>query len=165
MKTGQSLQEFPIDLLEFVNSVVDEEAEVSRDEKASTDEEIDCLSRVLVRLEKGKTFFLVAEVDGRVIASSDINRQRGHEEHISAVAIIIKRGFRELAIETAMMRILMAQAEGMGIEVLTLAAFASNRRALHVYEKVGFVQTGLIPKVHLKEGIYIGEVIMTRLLE
>lgn len=115
MKTGQSLQEFSIDLLELVKSVVDEAAEVSRDEKASTDEEIDWLSGVLARLERGKTFFFVTEVDGRIITSSDINRQRGHEEHVGAVAIIIKRGFRELGIGTAMMRILMAQAEGMAL--------------------------------------------------
>jgi RimJ/RimL family protein N-acetyltransferase len=182
MKTGQVLQEFSVeggrkvvlrtprwedldDLLELVNSVVDEGGEISRDEKASRDEEIDWLSGVLVRLERGKTFFLIAEVDGRVIASSDINRQKGYEKHVGAVGIIIKRGFRELGIGTAMMRILVAQAEKMGIEVLTLTAFASNRRALHVYEKVGFVQTGLIPKKHLKEGKYIDEAIMTKLLE
>jgi len=51
------------------------------------------------------------------------------------------------------------------LEVLTLTAFASNKRAIHVYEKVGFVQTGLIPKKHLKDGKYTDEVIMTRLFE
>ena len=64
-----------------------------------------------------------------------------------------------------MMRVLIEQAEKMGMKVLTLTAFASNKRAIHVYEKVGFVQTGLIPKKHLKEGKYIDEVIMTKLLE
>jgi len=100
----------------------------------------------------GKTFFFVVEVDGRVIASSDINRQTGYEEHVGAVGIIIKRGFRELGIGTTIMCILVALAEMMGIEVLTLTAFASNRRAVHVYEKVGFVQTSLIQKEHLKKG-------------
>jgi hypothetical protein len=60
MKTGQVLQEFSIegghkvvlrtprwedldDLLELVNSLVDERAEIGRDEKTSRDEEIDWL--------------------------------------------------------------------------------------------------------------------------
>jgi len=47
----------------------------------------------------------------------------------------------------------------------TLTAFASNKRAIRVYEKVGFVQTGTVPKKHFKEGKYIDEVIMTKLLE
>jgi len=64
-----------------------------------------------------------------------------------------------------MMRILIAQAERMGIEVLTLTTLASNRRALYVYEKVGCVQTGLILKKNMKEDKYICEVIIMKLLE
>lgn len=182
MKTGQVLQELSVkdgrkvvlrtpkwedlgDLLELINSLVDEGAEISRDEKVSKEEEIDWLSRLLALLERGKTFFLVAEVDGGVIASSDINRQIGYQKHVGVVGIVIKKGFRELGIGTAMMRALIEQAEKMGMKVLTLTAFASNKRAIHVYEKVGFVKTGLIPKKHLKEGKYIDEVIMTKLLE
>lgn len=53
------------------------EAEIYRDEKTSRDEEIDWLSGVLARLERGKTLFLVAEVGGRVLACSDITCKRG----------------------------------------------------------------------------------------
>ena len=53
----------------------------------------------------------------------------------------------------------------MGLRVLTLTAFASNKRAIHVYEKAEFLQTGLIPKKLLKQGKYVDEVIMTKLLE
>lgn len=108
---------------------------------------------------------MVAEVDGRVIASSDINRQRGYEKHVGVVGIILRGGFRDLGIGTAMMSVLLEETQRMGLKVLTLSAFAGNKRAIHVYEKVGFVQTGLIPKKHLKEGKYIDEVIMTKLLE
>ena len=81
------------------------------------------------------------------------------------VGIVIRKDFRELGIGTAMMRVLIEQAKEMGLRVLTLTAFASNKRAIHVYEKVGFLQTGLIPKKLLKQGKYIDEVIMTKLLE
>ena len=182
MKTGQVLQEFSVeggrkivlrtprwedldDLLELINSVVDEGAEISRDEKALREEEIDWLSGLLARLERGKTFFLLAEFNGRVIASSEINLQIGNQKHVGVVGIVIKKGLRELGIGTAMMRVLIEQAKKMGMKILTLTAFASNKRAIHVYEKVGFVQTGLIPKKHLKQGKYIDEVIMTKLLE
>jgi RimJ/RimL family protein N-acetyltransferase len=52
----------------------------------------------------------------------------------------------------------------MKLEVLTLTAFASNKRAIRVYEKAGFVRTGMIPKKHFKDGRYIDEFIMTNLL-
>jgi RimJ/RimL family protein N-acetyltransferase len=53
----------------------------------------------------------------------------------------------------------------MGLKVLMLSAFASNKRAIHVYEKVGFVQNGRIPRKFFKDGKYVDEVIMTDLLE
>ena len=185
MKTGQVLEEFALkngckvvlrtprwedldDLLELVNSLVGEGAEIVGDEKVSRDEEINWLSGVLTRLEKDKTFFLVAEVDCKVIASSDANRQREYEKRAGVVGIVVDKGFRELGIGTAMMRILVQQAKKMGLNVLTLAAaaaFATNKRAIHVYEKVGFVQTDLIPMKFFKGDIHLDEVIMTKLLE
>ena len=182
MKTGQVLKEFSVksghkivlrtprwedldDMLELINSIVDEGAEIGRDEKVSREGEIDWLSGLLARLERGKTFFLVAEVKGRIVASSDINRQTGFQKHVGVAGIVIRKDFRELGIGTAMIRVLIEQARKMGMKVLTLTAFASNKRAIHVYEKAGFVQTGLIPKKLLKQGKYIDEVIMTKLLE
>ncbi len=154
------------DLLELINSLVDESAEISINEKVtSRDAEIDWLSRVLADLERGEEFFMVAEVDGRVVASSSLDRLRGYQKHVGVIGIVIKKGFRELGIGTGMMQALVEQARGMGLKVLTLSAFATNERAIHVYEKVGFVQTGRIPRKHFKDGRYIDEVIMTRVLE
>jgi len=53
----------------------------------------------------------------------------------------------------------------MGLKVLKLSAFETNKRAIHVYEKTGLVQTGRIPRKFFRDGKYIDEVIMTRLLE
>jgi len=122
------------DLLELINSVVDEGADIARDEKVSREEEIDWLSRLLTQIERGSTFFLVAEVKGRIIASSDINRQRGFQKHVGVVGIVIKKDFRELGIGTAMIRVLLEHAKKMSIKILTLTAYASNKRAIHVYE-------------------------------
>ncbi|MEM3700911.1 MAG: GNAT family N-acetyltransferase [Candidatus Bathyarchaeia archaeon] len=153
------------DLLELINSLVDEGAEIIRNAKVSREEEIDWLSRTLASLEKGEIFFLVAEVEGKVIASSDIRPLRGFERHVGVLGIIVKSGFRDVGIGTEMMKTLVEQASKMGLKVLTLSAFASNKRAIHVYEKVGFVQTGVIPRKHFKDGRYIDEIIMTKLLE
>jgi len=51
------------------------------------------------------------------------------------------------------------------LKVLTLAALETNKCAIHVYEKVGFAQTGRVPKKYFKDGKYIDEIIMTKLLE
>jgi RimJ/RimL family protein N-acetyltransferase len=116
-------------------------------------------------LEKGELFFLVAEVGGHVMAVCEINRRTGYEEHVGVIGIAIKNGFRDLGMGTRMMKELIKQARQMNLKVLTLTAFATNKRAIHVYEKVGFAQTGIIPKKHFKDGRYIDEITMTKLLE
>jgi ribosomal protein S18 acetylase RimI-like enzyme len=71
----------------------------------------------------GKTFFLIGGVDCGVVASSDVNRQTACEKHVGVVGIIVKRGFSDLGIGTAIMRALLEQAQEMGLRVLALSAF------------------------------------------
>ena len=153
------------DFLELINSLVEERADILRTERVSKEEEIDFLSKVLSRLEKDEMFYLVAEVDGKVVAVSEISKRGGYEKHVGVIGIAIRNGFRDLGIGTEIMKALVEQAQKMGLKVLTLSAFATNKPAIHVYEKVGFVQTGTIPKKHFKEGKYIDEIILTKVLE
>ena len=153
------------DLLALINSLVDERADVIRSEKVSREEEIDWLSKVLCRLEKDEAFYMVAEVGGKVVGVSEINRGGGYERHVGVIGIAIRSEFRDLGIGAEMMEVLVEQGRKIGLKILTLSAFASNKRAIHVYEKAGFVQTGAIPKKHFKEGKYIDELIMTMVLE
>lgn len=153
------------DLLELINSLVEEKAEVIVDEKLSREQEAEWLSGVLLRLEKDQIFFLVAEVDGKVVASSDLHLGKGSEKRAGVVGIAVKSGFRDLGIGTRVMRAMVKEAQRIGLKVLVLSVFATNVRAIHVYEKVGFVQTGRVPKKHFKEGKYIDEIAMAKLLE
>lgn len=153
------------DLLGLINSLVEEKADVLRNEKISRQEEIDWLSKVLSRLEKDETFYIVAEIGGKVVAISEISKRTGYEKHVGVIGIAIRKGYREIGIGGEIMRTLIDQAQVMGLQVLTLTAFATNRRAIHVYEKAGFVKTGVIPKKRFKEGRYVDEIIMTKLLE
>ncbi len=153
------------DLLELINSLVEEEADILRTEKVSREEEIDWISKTLASIEKDDAFYLVAEVDGKVIASSDIHPCVGFARHVGVLGIIIRNGFRDVGIGTEMMITLIERAREMGLKVLTLSVFASNKRAIHVYERVGFTVTGRVPKKFFKGGEYIDELIMVKVLE
>jgi RimJ/RimL family protein N-acetyltransferase len=151
------------DLLELINSLVEEDAEILIDKKLSREEEADWLSRTLAQLEKGNKVHMVAEVDGKVIASSGITKRRyGCEKHVGNLGIIIKAEYRDLGVGTEMMKTLIDHARIMEIKILTFDVYATNNRALHVYEKVGFKKTGRIPKRYYKKGKYIDGIIMTK---
>jgi len=101
-----------------------------------------------------------------VIGNSEVTRRtRGYHKHVGALGIVIKDGFRDAGIGTEMIKTLIEHARAMGLKVLTLAAFAANQRALHVYQKLGFAQVGRIPRKYFKEGRYIDEVLMAKVLE
>jgi len=75
---------------------------------------------------------------------------------------LIRSGYRDRGIGTEMMKILMEQARLMNLKVLTLSVFATNKRAIHVYEKVGFKEAGRIRKGIYRKGEYIDRIIMTK---
>jgi len=180
MKTGQILHRFVTksgkgvvlrtpkwedldDLLELINSVVDEGADIMIEDRKTREEEVDWLSGVIAKMEKEKGVHVVAEVDGRVVASSEVTRGGFRaESHLGSLGIIVRSDYRDMGIGTEIMKVLLEQARFMGIKVATLTAFSTNRRAIHVYEKVGFEETGRIPKGFYKNGSYVDRVIMTK---
>ncbi|MGQ9539122.1 MAG: GNAT family N-acetyltransferase [Candidatus Bathycorpusculaceae bacterium] len=182
MKTGEVIREFVAkdgrkvvlralkwedldDLLDFINSLVEEGANIIRTKKVSRDEEVEWLSRVFSRQEKGELFCLAAEVDGSLVANSEIIRGTGCSSHVGFIGIAIKKGFRGAGIGTEMMKTLEEQAKKVGLKVMVLSVFANNQHAINLYRKVGFAETGRIPKRFFKNGAYIDEIIMTKILE
>jgi hypothetical protein len=57
------------DLMEIINSLIEEGADILIDEKVSRDQEIDWLSKALARLKKDEALYLVAVVNGKVVGT------------------------------------------------------------------------------------------------
>jgi RimJ/RimL family protein N-acetyltransferase len=74
----------------------------------------------------------------------------------------VKNGYRNLGIGTKILRTLLEQATFFGLRNMTINAFATNKRAIHVYKKVGFIESGIIPNKHFRQGKLIDEIIMTK---
>jgi len=151
------------DLLDVINTLIEESAEIEYDTHMTRDAEADWLASTLANFEKDKVLPVVAEVKGKVIASSSISTKGFTcEKHVGNLGILIRSGYRDRGIGTEMMKILMEQARLMNLKVLTLSVFATNKRAIHVYEKVGFKEAGRIRKGIYRKGEYIDRIIMTK---
>jgi len=150
------------DLTEFINSLVDEGVDIATDQKATREQEADWLGRRLASLEKGEQFSLIAEVDGKVTANSEITKRGGYSKHVGGLGIGIKKGYRDIGIGTEILKTLLSQAKKMDLKMVFLNVFSTNKRAIRVYEKVGFKQTGRRPKFFFKNGKYIDDIIMAR---
>jgi RimJ/RimL family protein N-acetyltransferase len=142
--------------------LVDEGADITKTEKATRAQEADWLGRLLAEMDKGKVIPIVAEVDGKVVGNSEVEVRNGAMSHRGGLGISVRSGYRNLGIGTEMIKMLIEESHKVGLSVLVLTLFSHNDRARHVYEKLGFKETGRIPKGLFRNRKYIDEVIMTR---
>ncbi len=150
-------------LLELINAAVDEKADILINQKFTRKEEAEWLNKTLLRLEKDEAFYLVADIDEEVVAFSDLQLQDGDQERVGLIGIIVKSTYRNLGIGTEIIKSHFEKAASFGLKGLTVNVFDTNKRAIHVYEKMGFVRTDKISKKYFKQGRFIDEVIMTKL--
>lgn len=146
------------DLLECINSLVEEGADIIMEEKQARGEEAEWLAKKLVSQEEGKEIFVAAEVDGKIIANSSIERFTARSEaHKGMLGIAVRSGYRDLGIGTEMIEVLIEEARKAGLRLILLDVFETNKRARHVYEKIGFTEVGRVPKGIFRNGKYIDE--------
>lgn len=148
--------------MDLINSLVEENADIIQDKKVTREEEANWLARQLYLLERDQDIHLVADIEGDVIASCSLDKGTGISSHTGGIGIIVKKGYRDIGIGTEMLQTLIDQARILGLKMLYLGVFSTNGMAYHVYEKVGFKETGRRSKCFLKNGNYVDDIIMSR---
>ena len=150
------------DCTDFINSLVEEGAEILRDTNVTREEEADWLGSRLARIEKRQLIGVVAEVDGKVIANSEVEKRGSFMSHLGYLGIAIRKGYRGIGIGTKLIQTLINESKKMGLEILVLDVFEVNQPAKALYKKMGFKEVGRIPKGIHKNGKYMDLVRMTR---
>ena len=153
------------DMLEFINSLVDENADITVDSKYTREGEVNWLAGRLSALENDRVIMVAAEVDGRFVGQAAVGPKMGRSKHVGVLGISLKAGYRDAGIGTELMREVESQAPRLGIEMITLDVFASNARGRHLYEKMSYVEVGRVPRGILRDGGYIDDVIMAKQLK
>ncbi|TEU09376.1 GNAT family N-acetyltransferase [Candidatus Bathyarchaeota archaeon] len=150
------------DMLEFINSLVEEGADIMIDTKQTRESEVEWLARLLTRVEKDETTVVAAEVEGRYVGQAEVTPRSGRSRHVGVLGIALKDGYREIGIGTELMREAETQARRLGLEIIHLSVFATNERARHVYGKVGYRDVGVWPRAVKKDEVYIDEIMMSK---
>jgi RimJ/RimL family protein N-acetyltransferase len=111
--------------------------------------------------------FIVAEAGGEIIGIGNITggHRRG-AKHNGTIGVSLHPGYRDQGLGTRMMRYIISWAKETGIITrLELEVFTHNVRAIHVYEKLGFVLEGIRRNAFIKEGRYVDSMMMALLLD
>lgn len=96
---------------------------------------------------------LVALADGKVIGWCDVLRgTRGTDRHCGTLGMGLLPEWRGRGIGRSLITETIARARAAGMSRIQLDVYASNTRALALYESVGFVREGVKRKAFLVEG-------------
>ncbi len=156
------------DCVVFINDLVGEkDAEpnlgIMADRKQTREEEAEWLANQLTGIEKGNIVSVVAEVRGRLVGNGSVTKGSYEDtRHHGYLGIAISKKHRDRGIGLEMMRTLVRESRRAGLKTVQLEVFANNPRAIHVYERTGFKESGRIPKKMLRSGKFIDSIVMTR---
>ncbi|HSW89618.1 MAG TPA: GNAT family protein [Patescibacteria group bacterium] len=154
------------DLLAHINSVSSENVFITfSGEQQSLEQESLYLSSEFTAMEVGRAVKLFCYVDGKFAGVCDIHRDISKKErtkHVGIFGLVISRGFRGdgIGFELAAATISEAKKQMAGLRLILLDCFAQNTPAISLYSKLGFSETGRVPKALLYKGAYDDEVHM-----
>ncbi len=113
-----------------------------------------------------REIMMVAEIEGiiagncGIISRGDLRRVR----HRCGFAIALKQQYCDAGLGTAMMEYALSLAKAMGYEQVELEVVVGNDRAKHLYEKMGFKETGrVVRSLKYDDGSYRDEICMVKL--
>ena len=85
--------------------------------------------------------------------------------HRAVMGISVRKEYWGCGLGSYLMQLAIDQPRINGFEQLELGVCSDNTRAIHLYEKVGFVRCGIQPRAFkLKDGTYRDEIMMVKML-
>lgn len=120
------------------------------------------------RLADDRMVFLASFVDGEEVGMCELSPAGNGRKaaHRGEVAISILSSFQSLGLGSAMLSTLITLAPTMGYSQIELSVSQENVKAKGLYSKLGFEETGRIPRgFHLDDGRYVDLLHMVRILE
>ena len=107
--------------------------------------------------------YLVAEIEGQIVGHAFLKPlQVQTVSHVAELGLAVHQGWQEKGIGTALMKYLIEWAGKSGtIEKIELNVRASNKRAIALYKKIGFIEEGRLKnRVKISTNNYIDDILM-----
>ena len=147
----------------FINSLVEENAQIDMNKKISLKEEKKWLEARLKSIRKHKTVFLVAEDNEIIVGTTGIDLGFWRHSHVGRFGITIKRGYRGMGLGSYLIKEIIKLAKKdlkPKPKIIRLSVLPTNKPARELYKKAGFKKVAVIPKQMEFRGKLRDEIIM-----
>ena len=154
------------DLLNLINSLVKERVDIAKTTKMTLSKEKAWLDQTLELIRKKEKIMIVAELDGVCVGSCEITKdQYDVSRHVGTLGIGIIKQARGIGIGTSLIQLCLKEAKKkLGIKLVKLYVFDTNKIGKSIYEEIGFREIGRIPKGVLHNNKYKDDIIMAKRL-
>lgn len=151
------------EMRQFINAISKEKTYISKQGEQITLQEEEKYVKDLLKATKDKKALMIqAWHEGKLVGSADVRCEEKASNHVSGLGISIKKEYRGHGLGTALLSIVIDQVKLhlKSVNILILQVYAPNKPAIHLYQKLGFQQYGLLPKGLKRKGKYHDRICM-----
>lgn len=149
--------------LNFIHSLVEEDAKLLMNKKTTLKEEVKFLENILKSIKNKTKVFLVAEDANQIVGTVNVVLDRWRRNHIGKLGIAIKNGYRGIGLGKDLIAEIIKLAKKElkpKPKIIQLEVYVNNKPAIHLYKKAGFRIVAKLPKQIQYKGKLIAEFIM-----
>jgi len=149
------------DFLNYINSLIEEDAKISFNKKLTLKEEKEWLRNTLKEIRKKKKIVYIAETHGKIVGISDVGMKDKRQSHVGEFGISVRKGYRGIGLGKYLMEATLKLAKKrLKPKIIRLSVFENNKIAQNLYKKFGFKKVAKIPKQIQYKGKLISEIVM-----
>lgn len=154
-------------LLTYINSLIAEDTFIIMAGKPVTEsEEMEYLISLLKDIRQKQSVSLCVFDGERLIANGQIKKRPRRIAHIGDFGITVAKDYRRDGVGSQLLQMLLNEAGNkLGIKIVVLEVFSNNQPARYIYQKMGFVEFGVLPKSVVHRGEIIDLVLMYKKLD
>jgi len=151
------------DFLDFINSLIKENAKIRANKKLTLKEEKQWLKNTFSEIKKKKKVVCVAESEGKIVGISDVRMESQRRSHVGEFGITIRKEYRGIGLGKYLMgKVLNLAKKKLKPKIFRLSVFENNKIAQNLYKKFGFKKVAKIPKQIQYKGKLIAEIVMMK---
>jgi ribosomal protein S18 acetylase RimI-like enzyme len=155
---------FAKEYLDFINSLVEDNAKILFNKKLTLKDEKEFLKSAPKTIKNKTKVFIIAKDGNKVVANTSVELNRQRKNHIGVFAIGIRKEYRGIGLGKYIMAevLNLAKKELPGLKMFQLEVYENNKPAIALYKKMGFKEVARVPKAVQFNNKLIGEYIMIK---